>query len=413
MRTACFVIRNFEVEVERARRYGLAHAPVVLGGSAHDRSPARRVSPEAVAEGVREGMPLREAAARCPRALFLSYDADAYEEASARVLAVLREYSHAVEPDGYGCAYLDASGWGRLPARLGLARALLRQVTTEAAYNAGVTISLAPTKFTARLAALRAAPGEALAVPEWMEPSFLEGFPVETLSEVTVLGEKNLRKLRRLGVRTLGEFAALPAAETKLQFGTEGRLARALALGEDPRPVSPPPAALELHARESFEPPVGDVETLRRVLGRQLGGLCGRLGLGVTSLLEVRLGLCTGEVLASPARLPVPSASHRDLSLAATRTLDRLLGTFPCRGDASEGIGIVEAQFLEVRLLEVSEDAGRQAVLWEEPGLKAASSSALARLRDQFGPDRLRRVVLLDPSSPLPGKQFALLEAVA
>ncbi|MDQ3856409.1 MAG: DNA polymerase IV, partial [Chloroflexota bacterium] len=151
MRIAYVRIPNFEIGVERERGSAPARAPVVLGGSAHDRSPVRRASPEAVAEGVQEGMPLREAAARCPAATFLPYDDRAYEEAAARVLHVLREYTDIVEPDGYGATYLDASGWGSLAGSLRMARNLAREVSRG---SLEASIGIAPTRFTARIAAL-------------------------------------------------------------------------------------------------------------------------------------------------------------------------------------------------------------------------------------------------------------------
>ncbi|HEX9031891.1 MAG TPA: hypothetical protein VF834_08575, partial [Streptosporangiaceae bacterium] len=66
---------------------------------------------------------------------------------------------------------------------------------------------------------------------------------------VTVLGEPDLADLLvRLGIRTLGEFAAVPAAEAGNRFGAQGLIAHRLARGLDPRPlvVGPPPADLSV-----------------------------------------------------------------------------------------------------------------------------------------------------------------------
>ncbi|MDP9351074.1 MAG: hypothetical protein M3P51_06000 [Chloroflexota bacterium] len=386
---------DFEIEVER-KRQPLGGVPVVLGGSPHDRLPVRRVSQEAVREGVREGMPLREAAARCPSAVFLPYSEDLYREASARLISLLEEYSDSVEPDGYGCAYLEASGWGRLPDRVKLARDLVgaARIGTVASplERHSLSVGLAPTKFTARLAARATSPGRTTPISGWMQDLFLSGFPVEQLP----FGEKNLRKLRRLGVRTIGEFAALPAAETKLQFGAEGVLARQLATGEDRRPVTPPHLPRQLRAYHAFEPPLGDAEILRAVLGRLVGELRERLGEGTTSAVEVCLVQEDGQEQLSEARLPFPSASTSDLLLAATRALERL----PVQS---------EVQRLQVRLPVVAPDVARQASLWKI-GRHSEQLHALGRLREQFGPDRVRRVVLAAHSSLLSRARFALVE---
>jgi DNA polymerase-4 len=385
LRVAYVHIAEFEVEVERELGRAPREGAVVLGGSAHDRFPVRRASGEATREGVREGMPLREAAARCPTAVFLPYDQGAYAEASARVVGTLQEYSDAVEPDGYGCAYLDASGWGGLATRLRTVRELA-VAASHSQIPSAVSIGLAPTKFTARLAARDR---EAVAVPDWMEEEFLSSFPVEMLP----LGERNLRRLRRLGIRTIGEFVALPPSETKLQFGAEGRLARSLATGQDPRPVSPPPVPGALQTRRSFDPPLDDRETVRRVVEREAIVLCGQLEANVARSVEV----CLGHV-STVAVLPAPSAAVRDIALACNRALDRL-------APEVEAVSAVE-----MRLLRVGPEVVRQASLWDA-ARPSEPAHALARLREQFGPDRLRRVVPGDPASLLPRKQFSLVEA--
>ncbi|MGH9275804.1 MAG: DNA polymerase IV, partial [Acidimicrobiales bacterium] len=81
---------QFLAAVEILRRPELAGRPVVVGGDG-DPTRARQVvatcSYEARAHGVRSGMPLRQAARRCPDAVFLPSDKPAYEAASARVMA--------------------------------------------------------------------------------------------------------------------------------------------------------------------------------------------------------------------------------------------------------------------------------------------------------------------------------------
>ena len=63
------------------------------------------------------------------------------------------------------------------------------------------------------------------------------------------------RAMNRLGLGTLGDFAALPARHVASRFGDAGERAHRLARGLDPRPLArrPPPADLSV-ARE-FDPP--------------------------------------------------------------------------------------------------------------------------------------------------------------
>jgi protein ImuB len=73
---------------------------------------------------------------------------------------------------------------------------------------------------------------------------------------VSVLDSPELADLLpRLGIRTLGEFTALPAAEVANRFGTAGVVAYRLARGLPPRPLAPRPPPADLSATQEFDPP--------------------------------------------------------------------------------------------------------------------------------------------------------------
>lgn len=100
---------QFIAAVEVLRRPELRGRPVVVGG---DGDPSKRgvvstASYEARAFGVGSGMPLRTAARRCPDAVFLPVDAEAYEAASAEVMATLRGFPAVVEVLGWDEAFLE------------------------------------------------------------------------------------------------------------------------------------------------------------------------------------------------------------------------------------------------------------------------------------------------------------------
>ena len=64
---------------------------------------------EARAFGIRSGMPLRQAAKRCPEAVFLPSDRPAYDAASAEVMAALRTLPAVVEVWGWDEAFLGVA----------------------------------------------------------------------------------------------------------------------------------------------------------------------------------------------------------------------------------------------------------------------------------------------------------------
>jgi protein ImuB len=86
-------------------------------------------------------------------------------------------------------------------------------------------------------------------------PAFLAPRPVSSLGDPELAG-----LLTRLGLRTLGEFAALPADAAASRFGTQGAIAHRLARGLDPRPLVPRPPAADLSVSAEFDPPAGQAE---------------------------------------------------------------------------------------------------------------------------------------------------------
>jgi protein ImuB len=193
------------------------------------------------------------------------------------VVAVVEQFCPKVEILRPGACAIGARGparyFGGESALAGMIAAAVR------AAGFGCQIGIADGLFAAELAAgmmppgqppapgpRSAAPGQppsagsllpaALIVPAGGAAAFLAGQPVSVLADSPELGSL----LPRLGITTLGEFAALPAAEAASRFGTQGAVAHRLARGLDPRPLAPrPPAAEESEACE-FDPPAEQAE---------------------------------------------------------------------------------------------------------------------------------------------------------
>ena len=89
----------------------LAGLPIIVGGNGDPTEPRKVVtcaSYPAREFGVHAGMPLRTAARKCPDAIFLPLDTDAYDEASEEVMGLLRDFGHPVEVWGWDEAYVGA-----------------------------------------------------------------------------------------------------------------------------------------------------------------------------------------------------------------------------------------------------------------------------------------------------------------
>ena len=113
----------------------------------------------------------------------------------------------------------------------------------------GCGVGVADGAFAAGLAARRPV-DEPLIVPPGAGPAFLAPYPLRVLERPDLAGI-----LERLGVRTLGGLAALPAADVANRFGPIGVRAHRLARGLDPRPPAARRPGEDLSARYVFDPP--------------------------------------------------------------------------------------------------------------------------------------------------------------
>ena len=113
--------------------------------------------------------------------------------------------------------------------------------------------------------------GVALMVPAGESAAFLADLPIGTL---TAFGDSALVDvLRRLGIWTLGGFAALPARDVAARFGPAGAWAHRQAGGRDDRPVVVREPPLDCSVTVELETPVDRVDVVafsaREVLPRR------------------------------------------------------------------------------------------------------------------------------------------------
>jgi protein ImuB len=231
----CLLILRFELTVALGGAAGLAGRPLAIAPQS-SAGPLGETSGAAEAFGVRKGMALGEALARCPQLELVSADPLAVAAAWEQTLRALEEIGAAVESEHAGEAYFVSDG---LRGIHGGSDALVLGAARRALSRPG-RLAAAPTRFCA-LAAARAARARRPLVVTGGAREYLAELPVGLLRArdrtAPLVGT-----LERLGIATLGQLAGFSRAALADRFGAAGVEAHRLARGEDdpPRPRQVP-----------------------------------------------------------------------------------------------------------------------------------------------------------------------------
>ncbi|NDU73924.1 DNA polymerase Y family protein [Actinomadura sp. DSM 109109] len=360
-------------------------------GAAVVRGQVAACSAAARAEGVRRGQRVRDAQRRCPELVVRERDPDAEGrrfEAVAEAVAQLTPRVEVVRP---GLCAIPARGPARFYGGEEALRVLVQDTVVEAGHDCGSGV--ADGLFAAELAA-RAGQG-GVVVPEGGAAAFLAPYPLSVLDRPELAD-----LLRRLGVKTLGDFAALPSGHVAGRFGADGTLAHRLARGEEPRPIAPVRAAADLSVRDAFDPPADRAERVVFAAKRLAGELHEGLAAGGLACvrLEVAVGFADGRVLRRLWR-------HDGLSALAVaeRVRWQLSAHRPTEaggnsGSGEDGWGGVA--WVELAPDQLVPDLGRQEGLWGRTTVTDRIARAADRIQALLGHHGIVRPVLVGGRGP-------------
>jgi protein ImuB len=241
------------------------------------------------------------------------------------LLRVARDFSPRIETCGSREVVLDLAGLTRL---FGDAKTIADELRRTAADRGlRIRIAIAGTRTAARLLArdragvtIVEAGDEARALEnlrlEWLEILIEPSEPLEPTEPIPTL--------RRWGLRTLGDLAALPADEVAARLGQTGVAWQRLARGEDPAPLVPSVPEERFEQALDLEWPIDGLEPLSFVLARLMEPLSAHLERRdrAAAVLHVRLHLVTREVHARSLQLPAPMRDARTLRTLALLDLE-------------------------------------------------------------------------------------------
>ena len=376
---------------------------VILGGRPWDAGRVLDHSPAAGALGVRRGQPLGTAHSLAPEARFLPPDAAVLAGPLEAALEALGALAPAVEGEvdpaapSFGRILIGIEGlarlWGDEPALSHQALALV-----EPWLPGRPRTGIGNTRFGAAVAA-RVGAG---AIPSggWREESaFLAPLPLTLLPATAETQER----LRVLGLRRMGELAALDRSAVIARFGAEGAGLHDLVRGLDRRPLRPRRPVERLSAEVALEPAAETSEPLRFVLHQLCGTLCEQLSARGAGAARATLTLW----LDPPRRRSQPAILYYRQALpepaAAPGLLERLL---MARLEAEPPAAPVERLGLELE--GAAPEAGQQLALFDRQPAQAASLGwQLASLAIRFGEGRILRAIGGDPEALLAEQRFS------
>jgi len=237
----------------------LAGLPLIVGGDGA-RGVVASASYEARAWGVHSAMPSVRARQLCPSAVFRPGRHHRYGEVSRIIHEVFGRFSPVIEPIGLDEAFLDVTGARRLFGPPEAVAAAVRRAVAEET-RLSCSVGVAPSKMVAKLASEAAKPRATRAgrrdgpgivvVAPGEELGFLHPRPIEALWGV---GPATATRLAGLGVRTIGDLAALPV---DVLAGAVGKAAGThlhdLANARDARPVVADRPAKSVGHEETYQ----------------------------------------------------------------------------------------------------------------------------------------------------------------
>jgi DNA polymerase-4 len=275
----------FFASVELLRRPELRGLPVIVAGSG-PRAVVTTASYEARKFGIGSAMSAAEARRRCPQAVNIPPDHQAYSEVSRTLWGLVRERLDVVQQAGIDEAYADLSGLDKpLP--------LLRELIAHVKAQTGIQISagIGPNRLVAKIASDLGKPAGFVAIGrEDCAARLADRSP----RIVPGIGPKTAARLAEMGFPTLGHLQRAPVERLQETFGERyGLDLHRRAHLHDDSPLVTSRVAKSRSNETTFDTDIADhaeLEAILRRMGKQLAeGMQRKDVRGRTIGIKVRL----------------------------------------------------------------------------------------------------------------------------
>ena len=341
--------------------------------------------------GVKTGMAVWQARQRCPHLVMLPPDMGEYIRFSQMAREIYEDYTDQIEPFGLDENWLDVTG---SVGMFGSPMTIAREISDRMKFELGITCSIgvADNKITAKLGSDYKKPDAITRIERDNYREVVYPLPVEDLLYV---GPATSKKLRGLGIRTIGGLAQAPLDTLTRKLGKMGTVLQTFALGLDPSPVQKSSHIPNIKSvGNSATTPRdmtcdSDVELMLLLLAESVASRMRELASRCT-VVEVYIRDVELNSFCRQRKLEVPTCSSDEIAQTACDLFrQNYRWVRPLRSIGVRGAGLVEAT------------AGTQLSLYPEETRRdkwERIDAAVDRLRQRYGYRSIQRARLFtDP----------------
>ena len=381
----------FYASVEIQRHPELRGKPVAVCGSQEERHGiVLTANYIAKPRGVKTGMAIWQAKQVCPDLVTLPPDMAEYIRISRYAREIYEDYTDQVEPFGLDESWLDVTGSvGLYGSPVSIAQEISGRIKKELGITA--SIGVANNKVTAKLGSDYKKPDAITRIEADNYKEVVYPLPVEDLLYV---GPATSRKLRAVGISTIGRLAECPAEFLERRLGKMGVILHMFANGRDVSPVQRTDHIPNIKSvGNSATTPrdlvnEADVQLMLLLLAESV---CTRMRELASRCTVVEISVRDSELrtYCRQKKLPRPSCSSQELAEVGMSLFRRSYDwAWPIRSIGIRGAGLVEAT--EQQLSLYADDQRRDK--WEQ------IDTAVDWLRERYGYMSVRRaMVCMDP----------------
>lgn len=367
----------FFVSVELLRNTALKGKPVIIGGGS--RGVVASCSYQARAYGVHSAMPIKTALQRCPDAIVLRGDMEAYTQHSEIITNIIAEEAPLYEKASIDEFYLDLTGMDRHFGCWKWSEQLRKKIIRESGLD--ISMGLSVNKLISKISTGEAKPNGAKMIEAGTEKEFIAPMPVHKLPSV---GKETHRKLVLMGVRNIHTLSCIPPILLEKSFGKHGIEMWKRAHAIDERPVVPYHEKQSISTEKTFSEDTTDIDFITA----QLISMCSNLAYELrqsdklTSCVTVKIRYTDFNTFSKQQKIPYTAIDHTLISLVKNlfhqlyqrRQLIRLIGI--------RFSGLVHGK--------------PQMSLFDQQAESEKLLQAMDRIRNRFGMKAITKAFLLD-----------------